>query len=75
MRRSSDPRGLARGGPDGRESTVDKALRAGRIDMYPDYIGTIVSVLAGKDPPSSQRATYAAARRYEQSNGSTLLDR
>jgi osmoprotectant transport system substrate-binding protein len=57
----------------GSSEIVDKALRAGRIDMYPDYIGTIVSVLAGQDPPSSQQATYAAAKKYEEGNGSTLL--
>jgi osmoprotectant transport system substrate-binding protein len=58
----------------GSSEIVDKALRAGRIDMYPDYVGTIVSVLAGTDPPASQQATYAAAKKYEEANGSTLLD-
>jgi osmoprotectant transport system substrate-binding protein len=58
----------------GSSEIVDKALRAGRIDMYPDYIGTIVSVLAGSDPPASQQATYAAAKKYEESHASTLLD-
>jgi osmoprotectant transport system substrate-binding protein len=58
----------------GSSEIVDKALRAGRIDMYPDYVGTIVSVLADKDPPASQQATYAAAKKYEEANGSTLLD-
>src|SRR5919202_3909057 len=42
----------------GSSEIIDKALRAGRIDMYPDYVGTIVSVLAGKDPPQSAKATY-----------------
>jgi osmoprotectant transport system substrate-binding protein len=58
----------------GSSEIIDKALRAGRIDMYPDYVGTIVSVLAGTDPPASQQATYAAAKKYEEANGSTLLD-
>jgi osmoprotectant transport system substrate-binding protein len=58
----------------GSSEIVDKALRAGRIDMYPDYIGTIVSVLAGSDPPASQQATYDAARKYEEGNDATLLD-
>jgi osmoprotectant transport system substrate-binding protein len=57
----------------GSSEIVDKALRAGRVDMYPDYIGTIVSVLAAKDPPASQAATYAAAKKYEESHGATLL--
>jgi osmoprotectant transport system substrate-binding protein len=58
----------------GSSEIVDKALRAGRIDLYPDYIGTIVSVLAGSDPPSSQQATYDAAKKYEESHGATLLE-
>ena len=42
----------------GSSEIIDKALRAGQIDMYPDYVGTIVSVLAGAGP-----ARGAAARR------------
>jgi osmoprotectant transport system substrate-binding protein len=57
----------------GSSEIIDKALKARRIDMYPDYIGTIVSVLASSDPPASQKATYAAAKKYEESNGATLL--
>jgi osmoprotectant transport system substrate-binding protein len=58
----------------GSSEIIDKALRAGRIDMYPDYVGTIVSVLAGKDPPSSAKATYNAAKAYEEAHGFTLLN-
>ena len=58
----------------GSSEIMDKALRSGRIDMYPDYVGTIVSVLAGKNPPSSAKGTYAAAKGYEESHGATLLD-
>jgi osmoprotectant transport system substrate-binding protein len=58
----------------GSSEIIDKALRSGRIDMYPDYVGTIVSVLAGKDPPQSAKATYATAKAYEESHGFTLLN-
>src|SRR3954465_10868482 len=50
----------------GSSEIIDKALRARRIDMFPDYIGTILSVLAGRnDPPGSAQATYQAAKRFE----------
>jgi osmoprotectant transport system substrate-binding protein len=43
--------------------------------MYPDYVGTILSVVAGRDdPPQSAQATYAAAKELEESRGLTLLD-
>jgi osmoprotectant transport system substrate-binding protein len=58
----------------GSSEIMDKAMRAGQIDMYPDYVGTIVSVLAGKNPPSSAKATYATAKAYEESHGFTLLN-
>jgi osmoprotectant transport system substrate-binding protein len=58
----------------GSSEIIDKALRAGRIDMYPDYIGTILSVLAGRnDLPGSAGATYQAAKRFEEGRGFTLL--
>jgi osmoprotectant transport system substrate-binding protein len=58
----------------GSSEIIDKALKSGQIDMYPDYVGTIVSVLAGEDPPASKEATYAAAKRFEEKKGFTLLD-
>jgi osmoprotectant transport system substrate-binding protein len=58
----------------GSSEIIDKALKSGRIDMYPDYVGTIVSVLAGEDPPASKEATYAAAKRFEEKDGFRLLE-
>jgi osmoprotectant transport system substrate-binding protein len=59
----------------GSSEITDKALTSGQIDMYPDYVGTILSVVAGQDnPPASAQATYAAAKRFEESRGLTLLD-
>jgi osmoprotectant transport system substrate-binding protein len=58
----------------GSSEIIDKALKSGQIDMYPDYVGTIVSVLAGEDPPASKEATYAVAKRFEEKDGFTLLD-
>jgi osmoprotectant transport system substrate-binding protein len=59
----------------GSSEITDKALTSGKIDMYPDYVGTILSVVAGQDnPPASAQATYAAAKKFEESRGFTLLD-
>ncbi len=58
----------------GSSEIIDKALTSGQIQMYPEYVGTILSVLAAKNnPPSSEAATYAAAKSFEGKRGFTLL--
>jgi osmoprotectant transport system substrate-binding protein len=59
----------------GSSELIDKTLTSGQIQMYPDYVGTILSVIAGQNkPPQSQAATYLAAQRFEQGRGYTLLE-
>jgi osmoprotectant transport system substrate-binding protein len=59
----------------GSSEITDKALTSNVIQMYPDYVGTILSVLAHQNtPPQSEAATYQAAKRFEESRGFTLLD-
>ena len=59
----------------GSSELTDKALRAGQIQMYPEYTGVILSVIKGqtKVPPTAH-ATYLAAKQFEESRGFTLLD-
>ncbi|MGI8902672.1 MAG: glycine betaine ABC transporter substrate-binding protein [Solirubrobacteraceae bacterium] len=58
----------------GSSEIIDKALTSGQIQMYPEYVGTILSVLEGKNtPPASEAATYADAKRFETKRGFTLL--
>jgi osmoprotectant transport system substrate-binding protein len=53
---------------------VDRELSAGRIDGYPEYTGTILSVLAHDlRHPRSQAEAYARASQFEQAHGVTLL--
>jgi len=60
----------------GSSELTDKALRSGQIDMYPEYTGVILSVLAMQTRrPASEDAAYAAAQKFEQSRGFTLLDK
>src|SRR5918912_648769 len=54
----------------GSSEIIDKALTSGQIDMYPDYVGTILSVVAGRNnPPASAKATYQAAKKFEEGRG------
>ncbi len=60
----------------GSSELTDKALRAGQIDMYPEYTGVILSVLAMQTRrPASENAAYAAAQKFENSRGYTLLEK
>jgi osmoprotectant transport system substrate-binding protein len=60
----------------GSSELTDKALTSGQIDMYPEYTGVILSVLAGETRrPASADAAYAAAKKYEEKRGFTLLDK
>ncbi len=49
------------------------ALTSGKITMYPEYVGVIVSVTFGrKTTPPTAAATYALAKRLYQAKGYTL---
>ena len=51
-----------------------KALSSGQIDMYPEYTGVILSVLAMQTRrPASENAAYAAAQKFVHSKGFVLL--
>jgi osmoprotectant transport system substrate-binding protein len=59
----------------GSSELTDKSLTSGQIDMYPEYTGVILSVLAGQTrvPPTAE-TTYQAAKKFEQKRGFTLLN-
>jgi osmoprotectant transport system substrate-binding protein len=51
-----------------------KALQSGQIDMYPEYTGTFLTVVAGvASPPQSAQQVYADAKAYAEKHGFTLL--
>ncbi len=59
----------------GSSEIIDKALTSGQIQVYPEYVGTILSAVAGRNnPPQSASATYQAAKAFEAGRGFTLLD-
>ncbi len=60
----------------GSTELTDKALTSGQIDMYPEYTGTILSVVAHQTKaPSSAADAYTKAQAFESGRGFTLLGR
>ena len=59
----------------GSSEIVHRVLRRGELDMYPEYIGVLLSEVAeNTDRPPNDAAAYAAAAAFERRNGFTLLD-
>jgi osmoprotectant transport system substrate-binding protein len=60
----------------GSSEIIDKALTSGKLDMYPEYEGVILSELAHqKQRPGNPDEAYAAAKKFEETRGHTLLDK
>jgi osmoprotectant transport system substrate-binding protein len=58
----------------GSSEIVDRALVAGSLDMYPEYIGVALSELAGRTArPKSRADAYRRAKAFEEKRGFTLL--
>src|SRR3954470_22863395 len=58
----------------GSSEIVDRALVAGSLDMYPQYIGRGLSELAGdRKRPSSRKDAYTRAKAFEERRGFSLL--
>ncbi len=58
----------------GSTELTDKALTSGQIDMYPEYTGTILSVVAKQPkPPTSTADAYTQAKAFDEKRGFTLL--
>jgi osmoprotectant transport system substrate-binding protein len=60
----------------GSSEIVDKALTSGKLDMYPEYTGTILSEIAHQTKrPTDPNAAYDAAKQFEEGRGFTLLEK
>ena len=57
----------------GSSELIDTALKSGKINFYPEYAGVIVADLAKLPAPKTAAAAYAAAKKFEESRGNTLL--
>ena len=58
----------------GSTEIIDKALTSGQINFYPEYTGTMLSVVFNNDKVfTSAAATYAAALKAQKGRGFTLF--
>ena len=58
----------------GSTEIIHQALTGGALDMYPEYVGVLLSEVAGiRSRPRDPGAAYRAARAFEQRSGFTLL--
>jgi osmoprotectant transport system substrate-binding protein len=57
----------------GSSELIDTALASGKINFYPEYTGVIVADLAKLPAPKSAAAAYAAAKKFEDGRGNTML--
>ena len=59
----------------GSTEVINQALRDGSLDMYPEYVGVLLSEVDGiTDRPPSARAAYELAKKLEEERQFTLLD-
>ena len=58
----------------GSTEIIHQALTDGALDMYPEYVGVLLSEVANvRTRPASPAAAYEAAQAFERKNGFTLL--
>jgi osmoprotectant transport system substrate-binding protein len=58
----------------GSSEIIHQALTDGALDMYPEYVGVLLSEVANvRRRPASPRAAYRAAQAFERRKGFTLL--
>ena len=58
----------------GSTEIIDRALTSGEIDMYPEYTGTMLTVVFGEDEPQeSAESTYDRAKELYEEKGFTLF--
>jgi osmoprotectant transport system substrate-binding protein len=58
----------------GSTEIIHRALRRGALDMYPEYVGVLLSEIAEeRSRPRGAAAAYEVAKKYERKGGFTLL--
>ncbi len=59
----------------GSSEIIHQALAGGGLDMYPEYVGVLLSEIADRrERPSSPAAAYRLAEAFEERSGFTLLE-
>lgn len=57
----------------GSTEIIHRALRRGALDMYPEYVGVLLSEVADQRAPRSAAAAYERAKAFEKQAGFTML--
>src|SRR3712207_6032765 len=58
----------------GSSEIIHRALEGGALDMYPEYVGVLLSEIANRrERPRSPTAAYRSAKAFEVRRGFTLL--
>lgn len=58
----------------GATENIDRALTDGRIDLYPESTGTMLTVVFDEDSPASAADTYERAKELQEQRGFTLFE-
>jgi osmoprotectant transport system substrate-binding protein len=58
----------------GSSELADTAIKSGKINLLPEYTGVVVLDIAKQSSPKTASATYAAAKKFEETRGLTLLN-
>ena len=58
----------------GSSEFADTAIKSGKINLLPEYTGVTVLDIAKQKSPKTAAATYAAAKKFEQTRGLTVLN-
>lgn len=58
----------------GSSELADTAIKTGKINLLPEYTGVIVLDIAKQKSPKTAAATFAAAKKFEETRGLTLLN-
>jgi osmoprotectant transport system substrate-binding protein len=57
----------------GSSELADVAIKSCKVDLLPEYTGVIVLDIAKQKSPKTAAGTYAAAKKFEETRGLTLL--
>jgi osmoprotectant transport system substrate-binding protein len=58
----------------GNSEIADTAIKSGKVNLLPEYTGVIVLDIAKEKSPKTASATFAAAKKFEETRGLTLLN-
>jgi osmoprotectant transport system substrate-binding protein len=58
----------------GSSELADTAIKSGKINLLPEYTGVTVLDIAKQKSPKTAAATYAAAKKFEETRGLTVLN-